>query len=271
MEANKILESNLLDIVFEGRNKSYGAYELRSNYNGRIKQSLMVTGGICFLFVTGILLANSGDKKLTAPMDLIDVSLVDVTPPPKKEIIPEQPKPQKTEVKTVKITPPIILQDILVDKTEVRPNDDANDAIISTVNKDGTAPVVTAAPAENSTGQAEIPLKIQESKDIYIIESEAKFPGGLMGWKKYLEHALNTEVPIDNGAPAGTYSVVVAFTVDKDGAISDVVALNDPGFGTAEEAMKVIRKSKQWIPALQNGRNVTYRQKQSITFIVTQE
>lgn len=45
-------------------------------------------------------------------------------------------------------------------------------------------------------------------------------------------------------------------------------ALNDPGYGTAEEAVRVIKKSKQWIPALQNGNHVIYRQKESITFVV---
>jgi len=82
---------------------------------------------------------------------------------------------------------------------------------------------------------------------------------------------LNSETAAENGAPAGRYTVTLSFIVDREGNISDIQTLNDPGYGTAAEAIKVIKKSKQWIPAIQNGRNVIYRQKQSITFVVTEE
>ena len=75
-------------------------------------------------------------------------------------------------------------------------------------------------------------------------------------------------MPIENGATSGKYTVIVSFVVDKEGTISDVQAENDPGYGTAAEAVRVIKKSNKWIPAIQNGRNVIYRQKQSIAFLV---
>jgi protein TonB len=59
---------------------------------------------------------------------------------------------------------------------------------------------------------------------------------------------------------------VVSFIVDKSGVISDVKAENDPGYGTVAEAIKVIRKGPNWMPAEQNGNKVIYRQKQNITF-----
>jgi protein TonB len=52
------------------------------------------------------------------------------------------------------------------------------------------------------------------------------------------------------------------------GNISEVHAVNNPGYGTPDEAVRVIKKSKQWIPAIQNGRNVIYRQNEAITFVV---
>ena len=78
-------------------------------------------------------------------------------------------------------------------------------------------------------------------------------------------------MPISNGAPAGRYTVVVSFTVDKTGAISDVVAENDPGYGTKAEAVRVIAKGPNWKPAVQNGSKVIYRHRQSITFLVAEE
>jgi hypothetical protein len=95
---------------------------------------------------------------------------------------------------------------------------------------------------------------------------EAKFPGD---WIKFLERNLNAQTPADHGAPSGRYTVTVSFLVDVDGTISDVKAMNDPGYGTAEEAIRVIKHGPKWIPAMKDGRNVVYRQKQNIVFQVS--
>jgi len=82
---------------------------------------------------------------------------------------------------------------------------------------------------------------------------------------------LNSDLPVQNGAPTGVYTVIVSFIVDKTGMISEVKAENDPGYGTKEEAIRAIKKGPNWIPAEQNGRAVIYRQKQSISFKVSEE
>jgi len=131
---------------------------------------------------------------------------------------------------------------------------------------------VVAPPVEQSTGQVEAPKAQEEDydKEFKTVQIEAKFPGGNAGWQKYLERNLNANAPVDNGAPPANYTVIVSFLVDKNGNISEVQALNDPGYGTAEEAVRVIKKGPAWSPAVQNGRNVIYRQKQSVTFQVTE-
>lgn len=97
---------------------------------------------------------------------------------------------------------------------------------------------------------------------------EAKFPGGKDAWIKYLQRNLNASITAQNHAPDGTYTVVVSFLVDKEGNISEVKALNDPGYGTADEAVRVIKSGPRWVPAVQNGQSVIYRQKQNISFMV---
>ncbi|MEI6586507.1 MAG: M56 family metallopeptidase [Sediminibacterium sp.] len=104
-----------------------------------------------------------------------------------------------------------------------------------------------------------------------VSQVPASFPGGLSAWVKYLERNLNRDLPIKNGAGVGKYTVIVSFIVDKNGGISDVKAENDPGYGTAEEAKRMIIKGPNWVPATQNGLNVVYRHKQSITFVVSEE
>ena len=100
------------------------------------------------------------------------------------------------------------------------------------------------------------------------IQIEASFPGGSSEWKKYLVNNLQSDLPKRNGAPKGRYAVVVSFLVEKDGSISEVKTENNPGFGTSEEAIRVVSKVPKWTPAIQNGHTVKYRARQPITFVV---
>jgi hypothetical protein len=105
-----------------------------------------------------------------------------------------------------------------------------------------------------------------ENKIHTVVQIPAEFPGGQSGWQRYLTNTLNKNVLIQNNAPDGKYTVIVSFIVSKDGAISEVKAENDPGYGTKEEAIRVIEKGPKWKPAVQNGRNVIYRHRQAIVF-----
>ncbi|MDE1190697.1 MAG: energy transducer TonB [Arachidicoccus sp.] len=103
----------------------------------------------------------------------------------------------------------------------------------------------------------------------YIFMQEASFPGGIKLWQMYLIGNLNQNIPVKNGAPVRTYRVVVSFLVNKEGNVTEAKAENDPGFGMAEEAVRVISKSPQWNPAFMYNKAVTYRQKQGVVFNVT--
>ncbi len=110
-----------------------------------------------------------------------------------------------------------------------------------------------------------------EDKIFTKVENKAEFPGGQTAWRRYLERNLNTSTPVENGAPGGTYQVIVRFIVSKDGTVSDVNAETKHGYGMEEEAMKIIKRGPKWTPALQNGRNVTSYRRQPITFIVEEK
>ncbi|HRI20986.1 MAG TPA: hypothetical protein PLA68_08525 [Panacibacter sp.] len=113
----------------------------------------------------------------------------------------------------------------------------------------------------------------ETESDFYASQKDlipAKFPGGTEAWQKFLEKKLNTEVPIKNNAPVGRYDVVVSFVVEKDGTVSKIEPIKDPGYGTVEELIRVIKKSPKWIPASIDGKAVAYKQKQSISFFVSE-
>ena len=99
-------------------------------------------------------------------------------------------------------------------------------------------------------------------------QKQAMFPGGADGWVNYLQTHLKADVPTRKKAPVGNYTVMVSFLVDKQGKISEVKAETNPGYGTAEEAVRVIKNGPDWLPAIQNNHPVIYRQKQTITFQV---
>ena len=118
----------------------------------------------------------------------------------------------------------------------------------------------------------DINLSEEETDKIFtVVQIPAEFPGGQQGWVRYLERTLNRDLPVENGAPAGKYSVVISFVVARDGSISDVKSENDPGYGTKDEAVRVITRGPKWKPAVQNGRNVIYRHRQAIVFMVSED
>jgi hypothetical protein len=112
-------------------------------------------------------------------------------------------------------------------------------------------------------------LRAPLNSDNIIVQIPAEFPGGQKGWVNYLEKNLDRDLPIRRGAPVGKYSVVVSFIVDKEGNITNVKAENNPGYGTMEEAIRVLKNGPKWVPAIQNGRNVIYRQRQAIVFMIS--
>ncbi len=275
MDVNKILSADFLDIIFDGRNKEYGAYDLRKTYNKRITYALIGTFIICALLLVGSIIANTA-KKEKAEIIVQDVSLENVQQEKKTEPPPPPPPPKQEppKVEITKFTPPKIVKDEEVKADdEIKEVDKLEDTKIGSINQEGAKDDgIVAPPVESGTGVVEAP-KVEEDYDkvFTVVQIAAEFPGGLPAWSKYLERNLNRDLPVENGAPPGKYTVVVSFIVAKDGKISDVVAENDPGYGTKAEAVRVITKGPAWKPAVQNGRNVIYRHKQSITFQVSEE
>jgi hypothetical protein len=78
-------------------------------------------------------------------------------------------------------------------------------------------------------------------------------------------------VPVDSGANAGTYTVIAQFIVHKDGSISDLKTLTNHGHGMEDEVLRVMKKSPNWIPAMQNGHKVAAYRKQPVTFVIAED
>jgi len=133
METNKILSANLLDILFDDRNKDYGAYELRKTYPKQITKALLVTGTITLL-IFGSLLARSSkpDDKNKFVITTVDPSIV------KNEVKPEPAKPRKepppVPTRTQTFIPPTIVENV---EKPLPPQSELENAKIDLVTKDG--------------------------------------------------------------------------------------------------------------------------------------
>ncbi|MBX2887054.1 MAG: energy transducer TonB [Ferruginibacter sp.] len=278
MEANKILNADLLDIIFEGKNKNYGAYNLRKTYPKRLKKALIGTfGGLILIFVISVLAHNIQKKSDRVLVDVLDTQMADIkkdepAPPPPPPPPPPPAPPPPPEVNQVKFTPPKIVKDEEV-KPEEKIEEIKEDAAISdkTVVTENKVQIVQAPIEDKGTGIVAAPVEDDEGKIFTKVEVEASFPGGDRAWRRYLQNNLDANTPIDNGAPEGTYTVIVRFVVSKDGSISDVVPETNQGYGMEKEAVRIIKKGPKWKAAEQNGRNVNAYRRQPITFVVSAE
>lgn len=106
-----------------------------------------------------------------------------------------------------------------------------------------------------------------ESQNVSVI-IEPEFVGGRVAWSEYLKNNLKVNLPSDNGAPNGRYAVILSFLIDVDGSVLDVSAENNPGYGSKEEAIRIMRGSPRWKPAIENGKPIKHRMRQTLTFVV---
>jgi protein TonB len=273
MDINKILSADILDIIFDGKNKQYGAYELRKTYNKRLLKALIITASVALLIFLASVFANVFSKSGPETLEVKDMEMAEVKkdeplPPPPPPPPPVPPPPP--EINQVKFTPPKIVKDEEV-KPEEKIEEVKEDQAISTktVESDNKEQVVQAPVEDKGTGVVETPKVADDEGKIFTkVEVEAEFPGGQAAWVNFLKKNLNGDVPTDNGAAEGTYTVTVKFVVSKDGSLSDISCENDPGYGTCQEAIRVLKKTKNWTPAIQNGRNVNAYRRQPITFLV---
>ena len=274
MEANKILGSDVLDLLFEHRNKSYGAYELRKSYKKRITTALLITAGLFLIFfLSSFLMDKFAPEEAAIEVQEVQLENLKEEPPP---VEPPPPPPPKTEpppkVEMTKFTPPEIVKDEEVKKEDIPPEvEKLEDTKIDVVSQEGVKSDIAVPPVDEGKAVVAAPVDNTNYDQTFTkVEVDAEFPGGLSAWSKYLTRTLNAQTPSDEGAPPGQYTVMVKFIVDKEGNVSEVQALTKHGYGMEAEAVRAIKKGPKWTPAIQNGRQVKAYRNQPITFVVSE-
>lgn len=263
MTNKEILQADLLDILFENRNKAYGAYALRKNYIHRLQQALGISFGLAgFLLI----LSSARQERTSNPfVDGREVTVVtnDYPKARTREIEPPRSREQPHRAH-VRYTSQIQIVDNN-QHTDIPAKDEIDRSIISGKNVTGVAaPGANEKvnnPGEDAHNRRE---EKPEEKAAAFTRSEAQYPGGKDAFAKFLTKNLITPDELEIGEKK---TILVRFLVDVDGAISKVEILQSDGEKYSEEVIRVLKKMPKWIPAMQNGAKVATWFSQPVTFI----
>lgn len=269
------MQADVLDLIFEGRNKEYGAYELRTNYRKRLIVAVFTMLGVC----TCMIILNSFAGRPTKGSGIIFTDSLTLVEIPEDKIIepppPVEPPKQQEPVKEVKLTsPPIITHEEVKPDEMPPPMDEVENAKIGTINTPGRdVDDVVAPPTDTkNTGVIEAPKKKDENEDVVqlIVHIESEYPGGMSAWQRYLTKNLPKYYSDDLVERGIQGRVVVQFIVDKEGNVSEVQGIEGPAELRAI-AETVIRKSGKWTPAIYNGRQVKSYKRQPVIFALPEQ
>jgi periplasmic protein TonB len=255
MNAETILQSDLLDIIFENRNKQYGAYELRKGYNKHLLKAMLAIISIVSFFFVWNFLNNNRNAETNGLPPLTTDTAVHLT----KVVLPKEPPPPpkpKQPVASITDPVPVIVPDQNV-KDTLHTIDDLADKVISDKNVDGptsTSGNQTAAPQTPAVSNTIEPLPEAEPLIIEKPEIMPEFPGGTAALLRFL--GKNLQVPEDALEPGQRIRVPVKFVVNKEGSLSDVEFLTQTDHVFRKEILRVVAKMPKWKPGSQHGKTV---------------
>ncbi len=259
--------ATLNDIVFEFRNKAYGAYDLRQNYPTALRNALIL--GITLFLMMFLVPMLYSEWKQVADMEQfkgdtktilveLDPTVKPIVEPPKVEIPPKQATERF-------ITPEVKTE--APDETELPPVEKLEHAAISDVTQAGNDDETNIVEAPVDAPKEEVKaaeIKVEEPMETYRIELQPEFMGGQKAMMEYLYKNLKYPNPAIKSGVSGR--VHLQFTIEPDGSLSNVSVLKGIGFGCDEEAMRVVKLMPNWKPGKQSGRAVRVKFNLPIVF-----
>ncbi|MBK6978113.1 MAG: TonB family protein [Cytophagaceae bacterium] len=260
-------KETLDDIVFEHRNKEYGAYFLRKNYKNYLTRAFLFGTGFFILVFGGaytytnvIVPKLQKDNLREVEIDMSKLKEEKKEEEKKLEELPPPPPPKKVEqeeVATIKFLPPEPKKDEeVIIETPPPAQSEIDNKKVSNVTKEGVEDVGGIDIADDQQEVVEI-VKVEkpvEEEIFTAVEQQPDFPGGQSAMYKFLGENIKYPAAAQRANVSGR--VFVKFVVEKDGSIGAVEVLKGIGFGCDEEAIRVIKSMPKWNPGRQNGKNV---------------
>lgn len=255
---NNIVYDGRNDLVFEGKNKEYGAYMLRKSYKRTINIALSITLGIVVVLIAipKIMDLISG---LVPEEEITTEVTIDLTKPPPVDPTepPPPPPPPPPVMETTKFTPPKVVDEQVEEQPPIQ--EKLPETTVSTVTQEG----------DDGELQPIVENKVIEDNNVYdrtAIEEQPGFPGGegaLMGFLK--SNIKYPAIEKDNDIQGKVY---VTFVIEKDGSVNDVQIMKGIAGGPNcdKEALRVVKSMPKWAPGKQNGKAVRCKFILPVTF-----
>ncbi|MGM9733090.1 MAG: energy transducer TonB [Prevotella sp.] len=269
-----LIDKNWVELVFDGRNKEYGAYVLRKETGMRNIKSMLLVFAVIIAIMAGVAakvaIENAFPKKVAIETDVELTKLAE-----KKEAKVEKKAPVKVEEQkvvekvksSVKFTPPVIKKD-----DEVKPEEELKSQ--EDLNKTNTAIGSFDVKGNDETGGEVLkakeviaqpePPKEEETKVFDVVEVMPTFPGGQGALFEWLSKNIKYPVVAEENGVQGR--VIVTFVVERNGSITDVQVAKSVDPSLDKEAVRVVKAMPNWIPGKQNGSAVRVKFTVPVTF-----
>ena len=267
-----LISNEWTDLVFEGRNQSYGAYKLRKGTTKRNIWSLIIVTLAAVLLFLGLQLQKMVEANKTVEnTQAVELSSLEQKKKEakveKKEIIKTEPEKVVEKVKSsVKFTAPVIKKDSEVkeeDEIKLEEVEKSNKAIGS-FTVEGNDEVGGEVLKAKDDIKAPEPPKHEENKIFTVVEQMPMYPGGDAALMQYLSSNIHyPAVAAENGVQG---RVVVGFVVERDGSITDVNVMRSVDPSLDREAVRVVKNMPRWTPGKQNGSAVRVKYQVPVTF-----
>jgi len=274
MTNSELLHASLLDIIFDNRNKEYGAYSLRKEYNQRLLIALGIgISLILFLVWVNALGKNEqynpnnqpGKNEVFITTVILPEENIKKQATPAKKPIPDPVQPKAPEpVATVKLPRIVIVPDDIADVDPLPSQADMINKQISSANAGGKDHTGVAAPEKLSGSPGVQDIEIVRANQSIKPNSSPEFPGGQEALSKFLSRHLATPEELQSGEKK---MVRARFKVDVDGIVSLVEIVQSGGNLFDQEVIRVCKKMPRWKPAIQNGEAVPMSYVLPVTFI----
>lgn len=263
MSKLNIFNTAWIDMVFEGRNKQYGAYQLRLE-NPKTTVKAFFIGAALFSFLVAMPIIYNAMGDLVAKQDKEEVKVVEVIdiPAPPVENLPPPPPPVEVKQAPKSLMDEVKLKPLEAVKKEEVPDDPPKQEQFKDANPGGETKKgddqgdVNIGTPSGDLNKGDEPADDNKEYTTAGLQVQPDFPGGIDAFRGYV--LKNFRLPeIDQDMTARIY---VSFVVEKDGTLTDVKAVKDPGYGLGREAERVVKSNKvKWSPGIQNGKPVRTR------------
>ncbi|WP_428231233.1 energy transducer TonB [Flavobacterium sp.] len=261
MSKSSIYETSWTNLVFENKNKEYGAYQLRQENSKTTLSALFM--GLLLLAALGSVSMLINKFRIADPVETLpaDPGPIVVTPYEMQPVVPktheavappQQSAPAAPSIGT-QLSHPVVAPVAQATPDFIAPNTD-NAPVVDNTNS-GTGTSTNVLPSTGGGGGEPAPStgNINDPVNTAILDKLPEFPGGMAKFYTYVGNNFNRpEIDAEK-----TLKVYVSFVIERDGSITDIMVKNDPGYGIGKEAIRVLKSLKtKWIPGVLNGKAV---------------